>query len=175
LWKHRQYTPLGYPYADDKAFSEDVYQLEQNCIAFSNQHASADTSLQWIWLTHCGPAGLSTTDANLKPYDPASRIQSGSHALYKLIAEHSKPDDGMDLLMNLHGHTHASWGQVQVGSTHGESMMSTIQDEKFTLHTLVINPGSLAEKRYAILKLTRDTAGTGRWYLTSVEFILAQS
>ncbi|RKP10584.1 Metallo-dependent phosphatase-like protein [Thamnocephalis sphaerospora] len=76
---HRRTALLGYPYANDAAFSEHVKELESKCIEFTRTLNESAAPVQWIWLTHCGPSDLSTTDENGVPYDPApNRIMTGS-------------------------------------------------------------------------------------------------
>ena len=97
-----------------------------------------------VLVTHCGPFDISTTISLLDVNKSA--IESGSTNLRRLLNEESVQNR---VVVNIHGHTHDSWGMAQVGSV------------------TVVNPGALMMKRYARLKLQRVD---GRWSISAVSF-----
>ena len=127
----------GYPYPNDTDFGEDLKKvLDKHCCS---------EDVQSILMTHIGPYCSSTTvDMHDNPEAP---IYSGSKALQQAIV-----GGRYNLLMNIHGHTHAGVGRSNVRG---------IQ---------VINPGSLSMGDFGVLELVRENVRK-KWIIKQMEFI----
>ncbi|KAI9002304.1 Metallo-dependent phosphatase-like protein [Gaertneriomyces semiglobifer] len=123
-----------------------------------------------ILVTHCGPAGLGTTDVNRTPHIPDTRLETGSRGFRKVLSspEYQSPlatenssvtpaeniDRPVNVLFNIHGHSHFS---------HGVSHLGRIP---------IINPGPLKDGRYAIATIEHVLGMSMQmeWKLVGVEF-----
>jgi len=101
-----------------------------------------------IILTHVGPAWLSTSSKNGKPYNENERIQGGSESSYELMSTPKYQNENRPLLW-IHGHTHSGKGLTDFG---------TIP---------VLNPGALCYGQFSVLdlKLKND-----KWVIENIEF-----
>eukprot|EP01012_Entosiphon_sulcatum_P065944 TRINITY_DN94993_c0_g1_i1.p1 TRINITY_DN94993_c0_g1~~TRINITY_DN94993_c0_g1_i1.p1 ORF type:complete len:265 (+),score=38.12 TRINITY_DN94993_c0_g1_i1:28-822(+) len=93
-----------------------------------------------ILFTHCGPAQASTATATISQ----PPVQSGAPALGDALR-----DLWPAVFLAIHGHTH---------DAAGSSWIDRVQ---------VVNPGSLSEGRFAVLKLQEKS---NRWELSSARF-----
>ncbi|TPX58698.1 hypothetical protein PhCBS80983_g02947 [Powellomyces hirtus] len=183
----------GYPYSEKDFGSgiSDVMRRKRHILPGANVLSNASHKIPTntdpdthILVTHCGPAGVGTTDINKTPHEgPNTRLESGSHELqvsmsspfYQGITEITYNRDGnrrhgrnaepegtsprkkgaiSGMLFHVHGHSHSAWGLSHLGSIP------------------IINPGPLRDGRFAIATIEHGY-GEGlvqRWALTGVEF-----
>jgi len=101
-----------------------------------------------IILTHVGPAWLSTSSKNGKPYSESDRIQGGSESSYELMSTPTYQNENAPLLW-IHGHTHGGKGLTDFGSIP------------------ILNPGALCYGQFSVLnlKLNED-----KWNIDTIEF-----
>lgn len=127
----------GYPYSSQDDMADPLTRMWQRA-------APHDDGSQWLILTHCGPAEISTSVAIVDASEPP--ILSGSVHLRQFLSDATVQ---RTVIANIHGHTHDASGLARVGNV------------------AIINPGALVENRYALLHLARIN---GRWQIKSVRF-----
>eukprot|EP01027_Heterolobosea_sp_BB2_P003314 GEZU01005039.1.p1 GENE.GEZU01005039.1~~GEZU01005039.1.p1 ORF type:complete len:335 (-),score=54.73 GEZU01005039.1:26-1030(-) len=157
----------GFPYPTEAMIKDQLDQLDDRLHAAVNEHLAdiGDPSLTSdqdegnnntnnrnrcvILMTHCGPAGCSTA---LYEDEKRLRILMGSSAVRELLESSFMQQH---VFLNIHGHTHPGFGVSKVGRVQ------------------VLNPGSLKENRFALLRLRKSSgiANSGSWALESVEFV----
>lgn len=108
-----------------------------------------NSSTQTILATHVGPWSSSTTKDYFQ-YFP-DLIDSGSKYLDEVIIKEEN-----NILTNLHGHTHEGTGRANLRRKE------------------VINPGSLMQGNFGILRLNKDS-WTQKWVVKSLELISLDS
>ncbi|CAG8460351.1 5946_t:CDS:2 [Cetraspora pellucida] len=122
-----------------------------------------------ILVTHVGPTEVGTTDISNYPLRNPS-IDSGSKTIRDILEKRTplSPEDSSqcNIMFNIHGHTHYAFGLSHLGQT------------------LIINPGSLQEDRFAILTLEQlnkeklfvgEMQGSDRinsWSMAGLEFFI---
>jgi len=134
---------LGFPYTDEQ-YGKGLGHLME---AWDRIKKNEDNSL--ILLTHIGPAWISTTSKNCKPYNDNERIQSGSEAAYELMKSYKYQEINKPLLW-IHGHTHAGKGMTDFGSIP------------------ILNPGGLCYGQFSILSL--KYTDDNKWKIENIEF-----
>ena len=130
----------GFPFGSDAELGEALVRCIGPDLSDSSLGCRGDDV---ILMTHMGPSECATTDINKHPLEPTeSRIESGSEAIRQLVLKYQP-------VVNLHGHSHFSWGVTRLGETE------------------VVNPGPLRDGRYALLEFVYLQ---GKWVLSDVEF-----
>jgi Icc-related predicted phosphoesterase len=127
----------GYPYQDnfenpsyknsDKMYISDLLDTWYKSKG-EIEEINTTPNKKYILLTHCGPFYSSTSIMENKN----KCVYMGSQNLQEFLKNNS------DIFLNIHGHTHKG---------HGRNNMA---------HVSVINPGSLSEGNFAVLKLKRN-------------------
>jgi len=140
----------GYPYNDQSgnpSYSQsDNYYLQDltkfwEAAKLEIEENNTTSNIKFVLLTHNGPFYSNTTILE----HGNKCIYMGSKNLQQFLKENK------DIFLNIHGHTHDGTGMV-----------------KFT-HYSVINPGSLLNGDFAIIKLKRNHIN--QWTLSNTEFI----
>ena len=126
----------SYPY-DEKSFEADLNPLIKKF---------CKKELQTILVTHNGPS-ISSTTVDISEFHLEQPVQSGSKYLSSVLK-----NKDLNILANLHGHTHAGCGRTNIASTQ------------------IINPGSLMDGNFGMLKLYKDS-NEKRWLIQSLELI----
>ncbi|KJE95359.1 hypothetical protein, variant [Capsaspora owczarzaki ATCC 30864] len=130
----------GYPHATDDVVREPLQRL----LTLGNDDSGIQHSDSVILMTHFGPDGIDTT---LDRSDPLAPVHTGSKSLTAVLR-----NSPLNIPLHIHGHTHNSPGRVTIGKT------------------IVFNPGSLTESRFALLTLERSL-NLHRWVLSSSTFL----
>ena len=118
-------------------------ELAANFKEIAQGHLNSAT--QTILATHVGPWSSSTTKDYFQDYPDL--IESGSKFLDEVVMKEEN-----NILANIHGHTHEGTGRA------------TLRRRE------VINPGSLSQGDFAILRLNKDS-WTQKWAVKSLELI----
>lgn len=120
----------GYPYnQQDNLESDSAFK---NDVIETLELIKADPDAnkkKMVLLTHNGPQNNTTT----KSTHSNKVVQSGSAELCNIINKNK------DIILNIHGHTHDGYGQFRLNDT------------------VIANPGSVRDKRYAIITLSKIT------------------
>ncbi|RKO85907.1 hypothetical protein BDK51DRAFT_29714, partial [Blyttiomyces helicus] len=168
-----------YPYTEDElaAGVRSIFKLERfptlDCMvgAGDANHARSQRGTpSTILVTHCGPAGVGTTDINKTPFAASTtREETGSTALGALLSQRifqtplglfptapgtKKTKSMSHIALHVHGHSHASWGVSHLGIVP------------------IINPGPLRDGRFAVAEIEQglDEHFKRKWRLVRVEF-----
>jgi len=128
-----------------KAYPYDEVNFEADMMPMLQKYTSPD--LETLLLTHNGPWFSGTTLDTT--FDVNSPVYAGCEYLSKVLK-----DPSWRIVANFHGHTHAGVGRTNIGA-------KGLQ---------VINPGSLMDGNFAIVKLIR-TEVDKKWIIKSTEFI----
>jgi Icc-related predicted phosphoesterase len=140
---------IGYPYnigasnfkESDEKFGEDLASLWQKTQSLIEE-TNTTKNIKFILLTHIGPFYSNTT----KSYPKDGKcVYMGSIKLQDFLNQNP------DVFMNIHGHSHDALGR-----------------QSFS-HFNVINPGSLQNGNFGVLKLKRDFSD--EWLIANTEFI----
>lgn len=131
----------GYPFHSENDFIKDFTPVEEQLAKHKDKSV--------ILMTHNGPSESSTI---LYQKDiGAPKILSGCTHLAEYI---KSKDSQLNVVCNIHGHTHLGHGRCQIGKVQ------------------IVNPGSLMENRFGIMYLDRDS--NSKWYLSRTEHIFLQ-
>lgn len=129
-------------------------------------------------LTHSGPDDFATTDDNRQPWDPESRIESGSLGLRESMSEFivSGGVDRRDVIST----TESSSKQRVIGWWHGHSHYSRGMGQFAKGDLPVMNSGPLRDGYFGVMVLARqkydkslvDGADDNdvRWLLDDIRF-----